>query len=86
MPGSMPKPKPYRSRVRVDSVGLVLEVQDDGVGIGRPLGLGLTSTRERLEAIGGGLTVGTRRGRGTILRAWVPPPEERGSSESRDRR
>ncbi len=62
--------------VRVDSVGLALEVQDDGVGIGRPLGLGLTSTRERLEAIGGGLTIETRRGRGTILRAWVPLLEE----------
>jgi len=64
--------------VRVDGIGVVLEVRDDGVGIGRPLGLGLTSTRERLEAIGGGLTVGSRRGRGTILRAWVPLPEEAG--------
>jgi len=64
--------------VRVDGIGLVLEVRGDGVGISRPLGLGLTSTRERLEAIGGGLTVGTRRGRGTMLRAWVPLPEEAG--------
>lgn len=56
---------------------VVLEVRDDGKGIGRQEGLGLVTIRERLQAIGGGLTVAGRRGAGTRFRAWVPV-EERG--------
>lgn len=49
-----------------------LEVVDDGDGFaGRP-GLGLTTARERLEAMGGGLRITDRRGSGTRLVAWVP--------------
>lgn len=51
---------------------VVLEVIDDGVGVSAPRGLGLTTTRERLEAIGGALTVHKRRGGGTWFNASVP--------------
>ncbi len=55
-----------------DATRAILEVSDDGGGVHRPEGLGLTTTRERLDAIGGGLQVRSRRGGGTVLRAWVP--------------
>ncbi len=55
-----------------DATRAILEVSDDGSGVRRPEGLGLTTTRERLDAIGGGLQVRSRRGGGTVLRAWVP--------------
>jgi two-component system sensor histidine kinase UhpB len=51
---------------------LSLDVTDDGVGYGRQKGLGLTTTRERLDAVGGGLRVRRRRGGGTVFHAWVP--------------
>jgi len=51
---------------------LVLDVTDDGVGISRRPGLGIMTTKQRLEAIGGGLSVRPRRGGGTVFRAWVP--------------
>jgi signal transduction histidine kinase len=51
---------------------LVLDVADDGVGIVRHPGLGIVTTKERLEAIGGGLRIRQRRGGGTLFRAWVP--------------
>ncbi len=51
---------------------VLLDVEDDGRGVTDVPGLGLTTTRERLEAIGGGLTVTDRRGVGTLFRAWVP--------------
>lgn len=57
--------------IRPDRV--VLEVEDDGRGIRRQKGgLGLVTLRERLEAIGGSLTISGRRGGGTRVRAWVP--------------
>ncbi len=61
-----------------DATRAILEVADDGGGVRRPEGLGLTTTRERLDAIGGGLNLRSRRGGGTVLRAWVPlsEPEE----------
>lgn len=63
-----------RVTIRVDRVGgaVRLEVRDDGVGIRAVPGLGLTTTRERLEAIGGGLDVRRAPGGGTVLHAWVP--------------
>ncbi len=61
-----------RVEVTIRSDRVVLEVTDDGKGIGRHEGLGLVTLRERLEAIGGRLTItGLRRG-GTRVSAWVP--------------
>ena len=57
----------------------VLAVADDGVGFEpaaaasrRPGHLGLVSMRERLESVGGTLTIDAGPGRGTRLRAIVP--------------
>jgi len=51
---------------------LVLEVEDDGSGpVGEP-GLGLTTTRERFEALGGSVQLVSRRQGGTLFRAWLP--------------
>lgn len=60
--------------VRLERRGarVVLEVSDDGRGWRGQQGLGLITTRERLEAIGGGLRIGPGNGRGTVVRAWVP--------------
>ncbi|MCL1598941.1 MAG: histidine kinase [Actinomycetia bacterium] len=50
----------------------MIEVIDNGSGsIGQP-GLGLTTTRDRLEAIGGGIVISDARGGGTRFVAWVP--------------
>jgi signal transduction histidine kinase len=64
------------SRVEIDVTGdatmITAEVSDDGFGYAGDEGLGLTTTRERLETIGGGLEVGTMRRGGTSYRVWVP--------------
>jgi signal transduction histidine kinase len=50
----------------------MLEVVDDGAGpVGLP-GLGLTTTRDRLEALGGGVDLTTAKRGGTRFVAWVP--------------
>ncbi|GMQ92568.1 MAG: hypothetical protein BMS9Abin12_0044 [Acidimicrobiia bacterium] len=50
----------------------MIEVTDDGAGSTGEPGLGLTTTRDRLEAIGGGIVVSDAKGGGTRLVAWVP--------------
>jgi len=50
----------------------MIEVIDNGSGSIGPPGLGLTTTRDRLEAIGGGIVVSDARGGGTRFVAWVP--------------
>lgn len=59
-------------RVRSDGKVGALIVEDDGVGLAAEPGLGLATTRERLEALGGGVQLTRRRPRGTRLRAWLP--------------
>lgn len=51
-----------------------LTVADDGRGFGPgdPVGMGLPGMRTRAEEAGGGLTVDTAAGRGTIITATVP--------------
>jgi len=66
----------HASRVTVRLVegrgATMLEVIDDGAGpIGLP-GLGLTTTKDRLESIGGGINIADSRGGGTRFVAWVP--------------
>jgi signal transduction histidine kinase len=55
---------------------LVLEVADDGVGIGAEAsaGVGLQSMRERAAELGGRLDVTGRPSGGTVLRATLPLP------------
>ncbi len=59
-------------RVVGDEDRAQVEMSDDGSGERAAPGLGLTTTREGLEAIGGGLMVTFRKGRGTVYKAWVP--------------
>jgi signal transduction histidine kinase len=62
-------------RVRRTGKRVRLDVIDDGVGVIHDEGLGLTTTRERLESIGGGLTVKNGRNGGTRFAAWLPSGE-----------
>jgi len=52
----------------------VLEVADDGRGVVAPRagGVGLSSMRERAEAVGGTLDIRATPGRGTLVRAVLP--------------
>lgn len=68
--------------VRRGAAGLALEVADDGTGIGpgrreAALGegrIGLATSRERVEAVGGRLTLEPGPGGGTTARVEVPLP------------
>lgn len=63
--------------IRVDHQGgtVRLRVDDDGIGVSDEPGLGLTKTRERLEALGGGLKVKSRYQGGSRFEAWVQTRE-----------
>lgn len=64
-----------RITVRLSSSdGGHLEVADDGRGLppGDPSGSGLTNMRDRIESVGGTLSVDSHGGHGTTVRAWVP--------------
>ncbi len=50
----------------------MIEVIDDGAGMTGLPGLGLTTTKDRLEAIGGGIEITDAKGAGTRFVAWVP--------------
>lgn len=63
------------SRVRVRIVGdrLRVHVQDDGTGGADPArGSGLVGIRDRVEALGGTITISSPPGRGTSLRVELP--------------
>jgi signal transduction histidine kinase len=53
---------------------LIVDVHDDGGGFAGEEGLGIITTRDRLEALGGGLQIVAGEGGGTLFRAWVPIP------------
>ena len=64
-----------RVRVSVELEGrfLTIEVSDDGVGGADPTrGRGLTGLVDRVEAVGGVLTIMSCAGAGTVLRAVLP--------------
>jgi signal transduction histidine kinase len=68
-----------RVRVSVELEGrfLTVEVSDDGVGGADPArGRGLTGLADRVEAVGGALTITSRPGAGTVLRAVLPVDPE----------
>jgi signal transduction histidine kinase len=53
---------------------LVLRVVDDGVGLSRPYlsGIGITSLRSRVQALGGIFDLGAAPNGGTLLQARIP--------------
>lgn len=57
--------------------GLVLEVLDNGIGMGRAAnGFGLRSMQERAGALGGTVTTETQDAGGTLVRLWLPAAAE----------
>ena len=83
--------------VRLQATGekVTLEIEDDGVGLltrsPHERGFGLTGMRERAAALGGTMTVHSRRGKGTHIRIVLPciPSEskhEAGSTAKQVRR
>jgi two-component system sensor histidine kinase DesK len=64
-----------RARVEADGVRVLLRIEDDGVGPGGNEGQGLRGMRERLEALGGRLSITPRPGGGTQVEAMLPLPE-----------
>ncbi len=59
-------------RATTDDHGLVVEVVDDGVGGADEAGGGLRGLADRVEALGGRLTLDSPAGGGTRLRAEIP--------------
>ena len=53
---------------------LVVKVADDGVGLSQPYvsGIGITSMRSRVQALGGVFDLGTAPDGGTLLQARIP--------------
>jgi signal transduction histidine kinase len=53
---------------------LVVKILDDGVGLGRPYvsGIGITSMRSRVQALGGVFDLGAAPNGGTLLQARMP--------------
>jgi signal transduction histidine kinase len=60
--------------VTLESGELVLRVADNGVGVSQPYvsGIGITSMRSRVQALGGTFHLGASPGGGTLLQARIP--------------
>ena len=63
-------------RLRAAGSEIHLEIEDDGTGVltkaADDSGFGLTGMRERAVALGGSMTIESRRGRGTQIRIVLP--------------
>jgi len=66
----------FAVRLQASGGRVSLEVEDDGVGLlsrsPHQRGFGLTGMRERAAALGGSMTIHSRRGKGTVIRIALP--------------
>jgi signal transduction histidine kinase len=71
-------------RLHTDSNEIHLEIEDDGSGLSTKApddsGFGLTGMRERAVALGGSMSIDSRRGRGTQIRIILPFVADQSSS------
>ena len=60
--------------VTLESGELVVRIADDGVGLSQPYvsGIGITSMRSRVQALGGVFDLGAAPDGGTLLQARIP--------------
>jgi two-component system, NarL family, sensor kinase len=60
--------------VTLESGELVVRVVDDGIGLRKPYvsGIGITSMRSRVQALGGVFDLGAAPNGGTLLQARIP--------------
>ena len=68
-------PRNFETRLIFNTKELRLELRDDGDGFAvkaRHDGFGLAGMRERVEQMGGNLTISSRRGKGTRIAVTVP--------------
>ena len=68
-------PRNFETRLIFNAKELRLELRDDGDGFkvkARHDGFGLAGMRERVEQMGGNLTISSRRGKGTKIAVTVP--------------
>ncbi|MEA2531755.1 MAG: hypothetical protein QOG89_3399 [Thermomicrobiales bacterium] len=74
-------------RLGATADGLALEVADDGIGFdptaAHPGRVGMRSMRERVERLGGTLSIDSEPGRGTRVRAEVPIPAHAGATNQK---
>jgi two-component system, NarL family, sensor kinase len=77
----------YRLRIQDVADCLVLVVEDDGVGpeVSSPVGLGLSTMRERAQELGGTLTIRAGDGGGTVVTAVLPLSATKDPTTSRGR-
>ena len=80
-----------RCTIRIDSGRIdsgrsrfVLEVEDDGRGVRRPEGSGLTGMRERIAPYGGTVEIESLEPQGAVLRVTVPTVHARDEHEDRE--
>ena len=66
------RPRRVVVSVTADEHGLDVRVADDGAGGADANGHGLRGLADRVEALGGRLTVDSPRRGGTVLRAAIP--------------
>jgi signal transduction histidine kinase len=62
--------------VEGDGDRIVLDIRDDGAGSAGAPGLGLSTTRQRFETLGGDVEVSPSPGGGTLFHAWLPLASE----------
>jgi signal transduction histidine kinase len=71
-------------RLHADGNEIHLEIEDDGSGLSTKApddsGFGLTGMRERAVALGGSMSIDSRRGRGTQIRIILPFVADQSSS------
>ena len=79
------------AELRGGAAEIRLEVVDDGIGFDPEAsldgpGLGLIGMKQRLDLIAGGMTIESRPGAGTTVRAWVPVLRTGSSTTEREDR
>lgn len=78
----------FTVRLQNNSDRVSLEIEDDGVGVltrtPDERGFGLTGMRERAAALGGSMTIHSRRGRGTQVRIVLPCVADHSSRRDAD--